>query len=34
VAGHKVGPNGAVYSGTKFAVRAISKGLRPAAQPN
>jgi NADP-dependent 3-hydroxy acid dehydrogenase YdfG len=28
VAGHRVGPNGAVYSGTKFAVRAISEGLR------
>jgi NADP-dependent 3-hydroxy acid dehydrogenase YdfG len=28
VAGHKVAPNGAVYSGTKFAVRAISEGLR------
>ena len=28
VAGHKVSPNGAVYSGTKFAVRAISEGLR------
>ena len=28
VAGHRVAPNGAVYSGTKFAVRAISEGLR------
>tara|TARA_R110001592_G_scaffold357416_1_gene660475 strand:+ start:27036 stop:27770 length:735 start_codon:yes stop_codon:yes gene_type:complete len=28
VAGHKVFPAGAVYSGTKFAVRAISEGLR------
>jgi NADP-dependent 3-hydroxy acid dehydrogenase YdfG len=28
VAGHRVGPNGAVYSGTKFAVRAICEGLR------
>jgi NADP-dependent 3-hydroxy acid dehydrogenase YdfG len=28
VAGHRVGPNGAVYAGTKFAVRAISEGLR------
>ena len=28
VAGHRIGPNGAVYSGTKFAVRAISEGLR------
>jgi NADP-dependent 3-hydroxy acid dehydrogenase YdfG len=28
VAGHKVGLGGAVYSGTKFAVRAITEGLR------
>jgi NADP-dependent 3-hydroxy acid dehydrogenase YdfG len=28
VAGHRVTPNTAVYSGTKFAVRAISEGLR------
>lgn len=28
VAGLKVAPGGAVYSGTKFAVRAISEGLR------
>jgi NADP-dependent 3-hydroxy acid dehydrogenase YdfG len=28
VAGHRVGPTMAVYSGTKFAVRAISEGLR------
>ncbi|UOK73289.1 SDR family oxidoreductase [Ancylobacter polymorphus] len=28
VAGHKVGPGGAVYAGTKWAVRAISEGLR------
>jgi NADP-dependent 3-hydroxy acid dehydrogenase YdfG len=28
VAGHRVAPTGAVYSGTKFAVRAISEGLR------
>ncbi|NRT10568.1 MULTISPECIES: SDR family oxidoreductase [Flavobacterium] len=28
VAGLKVSPGGAVYSGTKFAVRAISEGLR------
>jgi len=28
VAGLTVGPGGAVYSGTKFAVRAISEGLR------
>ena len=28
IAGHKTVPNMAVYSGTKFAVRAISEGLR------
>jgi NADP-dependent 3-hydroxy acid dehydrogenase YdfG len=28
IAGHRVAPTGAVYSGTKFAVRAISEGLR------
>jgi NADP-dependent 3-hydroxy acid dehydrogenase YdfG len=28
VAGHKVNPGGAVYSATKYAVRAISEGLR------
>ncbi len=28
VAGHKVGPGGSVYAGTKYAVRAISEGLR------
>lgn len=28
VAGHKVNPRSAVYSGTKYAVRAISEGLR------
>jgi NAD(P)-dependent dehydrogenase (short-subunit alcohol dehydrogenase family) len=28
VAGHKVGPAGAVYSATKHAVRALSEGLR------
>jgi NADP-dependent 3-hydroxy acid dehydrogenase YdfG len=28
VAGHKVGPGGAVYSATKHAVRALSEGLR------
>lgn len=28
VAGHNIGPDGAVYSGTKFAVRAIMDGLR------
>ncbi len=33
VAGHAVGPGGAVYSGTKFAVRAISEGLRKEVKP-
>ena len=28
VAGHRVSPNSAVYSATKFAVRALSEGLR------
>ncbi len=28
VAGHRVVPNTAVYSATKFAVRALSEGLR------
>lgn len=28
VAGHKVGPGGAVYSATKHAMRALSEGLR------
>ncbi|SDU14595.1 SDR family oxidoreductase [Halopseudomonas salegens] len=28
IAGHKVVPNGAVYSATKYAVRALSEGLR------
>jgi NADP-dependent 3-hydroxy acid dehydrogenase YdfG len=28
VAGHKVGPGFAVYSATKFAVRALSEGVR------
>ena len=28
VAGHRIAPNGAVYSATKFAVRALSEGLR------
>lgn len=33
VAGHKVGPAGAVYAGTKWAVRAISEGLRQEVKP-
>jgi NADP-dependent 3-hydroxy acid dehydrogenase YdfG len=33
VAGHKVGPGGAVYAGTKWAVRAISQGLRQEVKP-
>ena len=33
VAGHKVGPNGAVYSATKHAVRALSEGLRQEVKP-
>ncbi|TAL94470.1 MAG: SDR family oxidoreductase [Rhodanobacter sp.] len=33
VAGHKVGAGGAVYSGTKWAVRAISEGLRQEVKP-
>jgi NADP-dependent 3-hydroxy acid dehydrogenase YdfG len=32
-AGHKTVPNQSVYSGTKFAVRAISEGLRQEAGP-
>jgi NADP-dependent 3-hydroxy acid dehydrogenase YdfG len=34
VAGHKPGPNLAVYSGTKFAVRAISESIREEAAPH
>ena len=34
VAGHVVFPNSAVYSGTKYAVRAISEGLRQEAGEN
>lgn len=33
VYGHKVGPNAAVYCATKFAVRAVSEGLRQEAKP-
>lgn len=33
VAGHRVGMAGAVYSGTKFAVRAITEGLRQELSP-
>ncbi len=33
VAGHKVGPAGAVYSATKTAVRVISEGLRQEVKP-
>jgi NADP-dependent 3-hydroxy acid dehydrogenase YdfG len=33
VAGHRTSPANAVYSGTKFAVRAISEGLRLGVKP-
>ena len=33
VAGHRVGPGFAVYAATKFAVRALSEGLRQEVKP-
>ncbi|UUZ83346.1 SDR family oxidoreductase [Paenibacillus sp. P26] len=33
-AGHEVFPSGAVYSGTKFAVRAITEGFRKESRPD
>jgi NADP-dependent 3-hydroxy acid dehydrogenase YdfG len=33
VAGHKVGPGTAVYAATKYAVRALSEGLRQEVKP-
>ena len=33
VAGHKVGPGFAIYAATKFAVRALSEGLRQEVKP-
>jgi NADP-dependent 3-hydroxy acid dehydrogenase YdfG len=33
VAGHKVGPGSAVYAATKYAVRALSEGLRQEVKP-
>ena len=33
VAGHEIGPDGAVYSATKHAVRVISEGLRQEVKP-
>lgn len=34
VAGHKVGAGGSVYAGTKYAVRAITEGLRHEVKPH
>ena len=34
VAGHRVGPGSAVYAATKFAVRALSEGLRQEVKPH
>ena len=34
VAGHRVGPGSSVYAATKFAVRAISEGLRQEVKPD
>ena len=33
VAGHRVGPGFAVYAATKYAVRALSEGLRQEVKP-
>jgi NADP-dependent 3-hydroxy acid dehydrogenase YdfG len=33
IAGHKVGPGFAVYAATKFAVRALTEGLRQEVKP-
>ena len=33
LAGHKVGPGFAVYAATKFAVRALSEGMRQEVKP-